>query len=89
VRRPSLSRSSHNEREVIMAGRTADVVVIGGGVNGVSIAMHLAKRGAGKVVLLEKGHLASGATGRSGAADSRYGQASRALTIMRPETSIR
>ena len=50
-----------------MADTTADVVVIGGGVNGVSIAMHLAKLGAGKVVLVEKGHLASGATGRSGA----------------------
>lgn len=50
-----------------MSGRTADVVVIGGGVNGASIAMHLARRGAGRVVLVEKGHLASGATGRSGA----------------------
>ncbi len=50
-----------------MVDRTADVVVIGGGVNGVSIAMHLAQKGAGRVVLVEKGHLASGATGRSGA----------------------
>ncbi len=46
---------------------SADVVVIGGGVNGTSIAMHLARMGAGKVHLLERGHLASGATGRSGA----------------------
>ena len=50
-----------------MATKTADVVVIGGGVNGVSIAMHLAKLGAGRVVLVEKGGLATGATGRSGA----------------------
>jgi sarcosine oxidase subunit beta len=50
-----------------MPTRTADVVVIGGGVNGASAAMHLAKRGAGRVVLVEKGHLACGATGRSGA----------------------
>lgn len=50
-----------------MAPRTADVVVIGGGVNGASIAMHLAKLGAGRVVLVEKGGLATGATGRSGA----------------------
>ena len=50
-----------------MTSSTADVVVIGGGVNGTSIAMHLARMGAGKVVLVEKGHLAGGATGRSGA----------------------
>ena len=50
-----------------MANRTANVVVIGGGVNGASIAMHLSRMGAGKVVLVEKGHLASGASGRSGA----------------------
>ena len=50
-----------------MVSRTADIVVIGGGVNGTSIAMHLARLGAGRVLLLEKGHLASGASGRSGA----------------------
>ena len=41
--------------------------MVGGGVNGASIAMHLARIGAGRVLLLEKGHLASGASGRSGA----------------------
>ena len=50
-----------------MANRSANVVVIGGGVNGTSIAMHLSRMGAGKVLLLEKGHLAGGASGRSGA----------------------
>ncbi len=50
-----------------MTQRSADVVVIGGGVNGTSVAMHLARMGAGKVLLVEKGHLAGGATGRSGA----------------------
>jgi glycine/D-amino acid oxidase-like deaminating enzyme len=45
--------------------RTADVVVIGGGINGCTTAYSLAKRGAGKVILLEKGHIASGPTGRS------------------------
>lgn len=50
-----------------MVPSTADVVVIGGGVTGASTAMHLAKKGAGKVVLVERGHLASGASGRSAA----------------------
>lgn len=46
---------------------TADVVVIGGGVNGSSTAFNLAKLGAGKVVLLERGQLGAGASGKSGA----------------------
>ncbi|PYP42070.1 MAG: hypothetical protein DMD43_04305 [Gemmatimonadetes bacterium] len=45
---------------------TAEVVVIGGGVNGTSIACALASRGV-KVLLVEKGALASGASGRSSA----------------------
>ena len=47
--------------------RSADAIVIGGGVNGASAAMHLARMGAGRVALVEKGHLAGGASGRSGA----------------------
>ncbi|TVR74341.1 MAG: FAD-binding oxidoreductase [Sphaerobacteraceae bacterium] len=46
---------------------TADVVVIGAGANGTSTAFHLAKAGVKKVVVLEQSHLASGATGKSGA----------------------
>ncbi|MBI1734931.1 MAG: FAD-binding oxidoreductase [Candidatus Rokubacteria bacterium] len=48
-----------------MAG-TADVVVIGGGVNGASIACALAARGT-KVTLVEKGACGDGASGRSSA----------------------
>src|SRR3954470_10343144 len=45
---------------------TADVVIIGGGAVGTSIASHLAQRGAGKgVVLLERDTLGSGSTGKS------------------------
>lgn len=47
--------------------RTAAVVVIGGGVIGCSIAYNLAKRGCRDVVVLERGYLASGSTGRCGA----------------------
>jgi glycine/D-amino acid oxidase-like deaminating enzyme len=41
---------------------TADVVVVGGGVHGASTAWHLAKRGAGKITLIEKDGIASGAS---------------------------
>lgn len=44
---------------------TADAVVIGGGIMGVSVAHFLAKKRFGKVVLLEKQHLASASTGSS------------------------
>lgn len=47
--------------------RSAQVVVIGGGVNGLSTAFQLAKRGVRDVVVLERLHLGSGATGKSGA----------------------
>ena len=46
---------------------TADVVIVGGGVNGVSIAYALAARGVGRVVLCEQAALANGASGRSSA----------------------
>jgi glycine/D-amino acid oxidase-like deaminating enzyme len=45
--------------------RTADVVVIGGGINGCCIARELAQKGVRKVLLLERRFIASGPTGRS------------------------
>ena len=45
----------------------ANVVVIGGGVVGCSIAYNLALQGISDVVLIEKSFLASGSTGRCGA----------------------
>ncbi len=45
--------------------RTADVVIIGGGVTGCSLAFHLAGRGVGRVVILERKFLGAGGTGRS------------------------
>src|SRR5262245_20758581 len=45
--------------------RTADVVIIGGGVHGASAAFHFARKKAGRVLLIEKKFIASGPTGRS------------------------
>jgi sarcosine oxidase subunit beta len=47
--------------------RSADVVIIGGGVNGLSTAYQLARRGVRDIVVLERRQLGSGATGKSGA----------------------
>jgi len=51
---------------------SADVVVVGGGVHGASVACHLARRKAGRVVLVERKFLASGPTGRSSALVRRF-----------------
>ena len=44
--------------------KTAEVVIIGGGVIGVSIAYHLALKKAGRIILFEKGQLGEGSTSR-------------------------
>jgi sarcosine oxidase, subunit beta len=50
-----------------MTRRTADAVVIGGGVMGTSIAFNLARRRFGTVVLLERNTVCSGTSGKSSA----------------------
>ena len=47
--------------------RTADVIIIGGGVTGASTAFHLTRRGVRNVTLVDKGTIASGGTGKSSA----------------------
>ncbi|MCL2407108.1 MAG: FAD-binding oxidoreductase [Defluviitaleaceae bacterium] len=47
--------------------KTADIVIIGGGISGVTIGYFLMKHGAKNVVILERDYLAAGATGRCGA----------------------
>jgi sarcosine oxidase, subunit beta len=44
----------------------ADIVVIGAGVIGLSIAYQLAKRGLTDIVVIDRGYLAEGASGRNG-----------------------
>jgi sarcosine oxidase subunit beta len=46
---------------------SCDVLIIGGGVIGTSIAYALARRRPGRVVLLEKAYLGAGSSGKSGA----------------------
>ena len=48
-----------------MTPESAEVVIVGGGVMGTSVAYHLAKRGVTDVVLLERESLASGSTSKS------------------------
>ncbi len=47
--------------------KTADIVILGAGVMGASIAFHLARRKAGKIVVLDKDHVGRGGSGRSSA----------------------
>lgn len=47
--------------------KTADIVILGAGVMGTSIAFHLAKRKAGSIVILDKDHVGRGGSGRSSA----------------------
>ncbi len=47
--------------------KTADIVILGAGVMGTAIAFYLAKRNAGKIVILDKDHVGRGGSGRSSA----------------------
>jgi sarcosine oxidase subunit beta len=49
-----------------MSANTSDVIVVGGGVVGASVAFHLAERGV-RSVLIERDRIASAGTGKSGA----------------------
>jgi sarcosine oxidase subunit beta len=45
---------------------SAELVIVGGGVIGLAIAYYLARRGITDVIVLERGYLAEGASGRNG-----------------------
>jgi sarcosine oxidase subunit beta len=66
---------------------TCDILIIGGGVIGASIAFHLARRHAGRIVLLEKTYLGAGASGKSGAVIRQH--YSNALTAAMAQKSLR
>jgi sarcosine oxidase subunit beta len=55
--------------------RSADYLIVGGGIVGCSIAYHLARRGAKNVVVLEQASLGSGATAKAaGGIRAQFGQ---------------
>jgi glycine/D-amino acid oxidase-like deaminating enzyme len=56
-----LFRKKPGERRMV---ETADIVIVGGGCIGTAIALHLAEKKAGRVILLEKEELANGASGK-------------------------
>ncbi len=47
--------------------RTADILILGAGVMGASIAFHLARRKAGRILVIDKDHVGRGGSGRSSA----------------------
>src|SRR5258708_38991360 len=65
---------------------TTDVLIVGGGVIGCSIAFHLARRRVGRVVLLEKAYLGAGSSGKSGAIIRQH--YSNALTVAMARKSL-
>src|SRR6059036_1327308 len=66
---------------------TCDILIVGGGVMGTSIAWALAKRRAGRVMLLEKAFLGAGSSGKSGAIIRQH--YSNPLTALMARKSLR
>lgn len=66
----------------VRAPSRADIVVVGGGCMGTSVAFHLARRGE-NVVLVESRHVAAGATGHSGAIVRQHYEARLGIRLAR------
>jgi sarcosine oxidase, subunit beta len=63
---PSLQTGSHALRPTTPVPERAQVVIVGGGIMGLALAHNLAKLGQTDVVVLERGYLCAGASGRNG-----------------------
>lgn len=74
---------------------SAEVIIIGGGLNGASAAFNLARLGVKRVTRLERRHLGAGATGKSGALvrmhytnEAKSGLAWESLKVFRNFTNV-
>jgi sarcosine oxidase subunit beta len=63
---PSLESGSHALRPATPVPERPGVVIVGGGIMGLALAHNLAKLGLNDVVVLERGYLCAGASGRNG-----------------------
>lgn len=61
------SSNGHSNSPPNSPPKTADIVILGAGVMGTSIAFHLAKRNAGRIIVIDKDHVGRGGSGRSSA----------------------
>ena len=68
--------------------KTADAVIIGGGVIGTSLLYHLTAKGLRNVVLLEKGLLCSGSTGDSAAIVRQHYSNAASIHLVRKSVEI-
>jgi sarcosine oxidase subunit beta len=64
--KPTWGKGPHPLQPSTPLPEKADVVIIGGGIMGLALAWNLAGRGAGRIVVLERGYLCEGASGRNG-----------------------
>jgi sarcosine oxidase subunit beta len=64
--RPTWGTGAHPLQPSSKLPAQADVVIIGGGIMGLALAWNLAAKGAQKIVVLERGYLCEGASGRNG-----------------------
>lgn len=66
----------------------ADLVIIGGGVIGLSLAYHLARMGFSDVVVLEQGYLCFGASGRNGGGVRQQWSTEENIRLMRESVRL-
>src|SRR5207245_9376749 len=71
----------------IPMNQTCDILIVGGGVIGTSIAHSLARWKVGKIILLEKSFLGAGSSGKSGAIIRQH--YSNTLTASMAQKSLR
>src|SRR3954469_3409190 len=64
--KPTWGKGSHPLQPREKLPDSADVVIIGGGIMGLALAWNLASRGERNIIVLERGYLCEGASGRNG-----------------------